>query len=83
MQNTDAIRERMEVVDVSGYHVGFVEAVEADTIRLMRDDPNPDATHRRFPLAWVEHVGQTVRLDRDRDQVVHNMIPVEGSPTSP
>lgn len=72
MQNTNEIRERMEVVDAGGYHVGFVEAVEGDTIRLMRADPDPNAPHRRFPVAWVEHVGQTVRLDRDRDQVVRD-----------
>ena len=70
MQNTDDIRERMEVVDSAGNHVGFVEAVEADAIRLMRDDPDPNAPHRRFPLAWVEHVGQTVRLTRSRDEVL-------------
>ncbi|HEY1187389.1 MAG TPA: DUF2171 domain-containing protein [Gemmata sp.] len=70
MRNTDEIRERMEVVDSTGHHVGFVEAVEADAIRLMRDDPDPDAPHRRFPLAWVEHVGQTVRLTRRRGQLI-------------
>ncbi len=66
MPNTDAIRERMEVVDADGNHVGFVETVEEDAVRLIRDDPDPDTPHRRFPLAWVEHIGQTVRLDRER-----------------
>lgn len=72
MKNLEEIRERMEVVDSAGNHVGFIEAVETDTIRLMRDDPNPDAPHRRFPLAWVEHVGQTVRLDQKRGQVMRS-----------
>lgn len=44
MQNRSEIRERMEVVDSDGIHVGFVEAVEADAIRLMRDDPRAGAS---------------------------------------
>jgi hypothetical protein len=80
MQNRSEIRERMEVVDSVGNHV---EAVEADAIRLMRDDPDPDAPHRRVPLVWVEHVGQTVRLDRQRAQVVPGVNTVAGGDGAP
>ena len=69
MTGRNEVRERMEVVDSGGKHVGFVEAVEAGEIRLMRDAPEKDAPHHVVPLAWVEHVGQTVRLDRDCDEV--------------
>jgi hypothetical protein len=72
MTDTHEIHERMEVVDSGGRHVGFVETVEGNSIRLMRDDPDPDAPHHRVPIAWVEGVGQTVRLDRDRDQVMRD-----------
>lgn len=69
MTGAHEIHERMEVVDSGGYHVGFVEAVGTGEIRLMRDAPGKDAPHHVVPLAWVEHVGQTVRLDRDYDEV--------------
>jgi hypothetical protein len=64
MSALNDIRERMEVVDVSGLHVGFVEAVEAEAIRLVRADPDPAAEHHRIPIGWVAGVGQTVRLSR-------------------
>jgi hypothetical protein len=63
------IREKMEAVGSCGRHVGFVEAVEGDAIRLMRDTPDPAAPHHAVPLAWVAHVGQTVVLDRDAAEV--------------
>lgn len=72
MGAANEIRERMEVVDVHGVHVGYVEAVEAGAIRLMRDNPDPAAPHRRIPFGWVEGVGQTVRLDRALDPVTRD-----------
>jgi len=70
MSEKQEILPRMEVVDPDNVHVGFVEAVEGDSIRLMRDDPDPAAPHHRVPLAWVGHVGQTVKLTRSRDETV-------------
>lgn len=63
----DDIRERMEVVGSCGRHVGYVETVDGDVIRLMRDTPDTDAPHHTMPLAWVAHIGQTVVLYRDAD----------------
>jgi hypothetical protein len=63
------IRAKMEVVGSCGRHVGFVEAVVGESIRLVRDTPEPDAPHHTVPLAWVAHVGQTVRLSCDSDAV--------------
>jgi hypothetical protein len=66
----ESVRHKMtEITDAEKRKApaGTVEAVEGNSIRLMRDDP--DSEHRRLPLAWVEHVGQTVRLDRRRDAV--------------
>lgn len=70
MSDGQEILPRMEVVDAENVHVGYVEAVDGDSIRLMRDDPNPAAPHHRVPVAWVVHVGQTVKLARSRDEVV-------------
>jgi hypothetical protein len=72
MGSLNDIRVKMEVVDVSGLHVGFVEEVEGETIRLLRNDPDPAAEHHRVPLGWVEGVGQTVRLSRSVKDVTAN-----------
>lgn len=50
------IEEHMIVVDAQGQHVGTVDAVENDQIKLTRND-SPDGQHHYIPfdrVAWVE-----------------------------
>lgn len=59
------IREHMEVVGSDGQHVGTVDKVEGDRIKLTKqDDPDGTAQHHHFlPLRSVESVdGEQVRL---------------------
>ena len=39
MANASQIREHMEVVGSDGEHVGTVDKVEGDRIKLTKDDP--------------------------------------------
>lgn len=59
----EKIRERMAVVAEDGTHVGTVDHVEGDRIKLTRSD-NPDGGgHRYLPVSAVSSVeGDTIRL---------------------
>jgi len=41
MADTNAIREHMEVIGADGVHVGTVDKVTGDRIKLTRSDSNP------------------------------------------
>jgi hypothetical protein len=69
MADTSGIREHMEVVSASGIHVGTVDKFEGDSIKLTRNDPDAAGQHHYIPLAWVESVGQTVRLNKEWSEV--------------
>ena len=48
----DQIREHMEVVDASGAHLGTVDHVQGDQIKLTRSDSS-DGRHTYLPLGQV------------------------------
>lgn len=58
MAATDAIREHMEVVGTDGRHVGTVDKVEGNRIKLTRaDDPDGTRAHHHYlPLDAVASV---------------------------
>ena len=73
----DGIREHMMVHAKSsgsmmgsrGEHVGTVDKLEGDMIKLTKND-SPDGNHHFIPLDWVESVeGDTVHLRVDADAV--------------
>ena len=77
MMNTD-IRENMMVHalgvgsmnGVAGEHIGTVDAIEGDRIKLTKND-SPDGMHHYIPLAWVKSVeGNTVHLSKDSSAVI-------------
>lgn len=49
------IKEHMEVADSSGRHIGTVDAVEDDRIRLTRTD-SPDGSHHYVDIDMVEKI---------------------------
>ena len=54
---------------VAGEHIGTVDAVEGDRIKLTKND-SPDRMHHYIPLAWVKSVeGNTVHLSKDSSTV--------------
>jgi hypothetical protein len=54
---------------VAGEHIGTVDHVEGDRIKLTKND-SPDGFHHYIPMAWVESVdGNTVHLSKDAQDV--------------
>ncbi|ESX82047.1 DUF2171 domain-containing protein [Mesorhizobium sp. M0027] len=73
---TDAakIRERMEVIGADGVHVGTVDKIDGDRIKLTKRDSGEGAHrghHHFIPLSLVAEVeGQKVRLSANSDVAV-------------
>jgi len=69
--HANQIREHMEVVGNDGRHVGTVDRVEGDRIKLSKQD-DPDGTgqhHHYLPLQAVQGVsGQQVQLNCSADK---------------
>ena len=68
MTDTSSIKEHMKVVGADGVHVGTVDHLDGDRIKLTKDDspqgPNGEgAKHHYLPVGLVAEVeGDTVRL---------------------
>lgn len=58
------IQENMEVVGSDGQHVGTVDRVENNKIKLTKKD-SKEGVHHLIPLNWVDSVEQNeVRLNK-------------------
>ena len=62
MIEATAIKEHMEVVDASGQHVGTVDSIEGDFIKLTRSDAS-DARHHYLDIDAVASVDNAVHLE--------------------
>lgn len=63
MVNTDAIREHMEVIGADDAHVGTVDKVDGERIKLTKSDRGAGGKHHYLPLALVAGVeGDKLRL---------------------
>jgi hypothetical protein len=75
------IREHMEVIGADGVHVGTVDKVEGDRIKLTRDDGGEgrhEGHHHYLPLGLVAGVeGDQVRLSANAD-VAYSLEQEEG-----
>ncbi len=60
------IRECMELIGRDGQHVGFVNRVEGDQIKLAREDPAAGGRHDYVPVGQVDAI--VVRLAQPADQ---------------
>ncbi|BDP42362.1 hypothetical protein DAETH_23310 [Deinococcus aetherius] len=68
-QRLESQGEHMQVKDVNGEHVGTVDHVEGDQLKLTRTD-SPDGQHHYVPLSQVESMDEVaVYLNVGRDQV--------------
>lgn len=75
MANASQIREHMEVVGSDGQHVGTVDKVEEDRIKLTKNDPQAQGQHHYIPLHMVASVEQNaVRLDRSAEQARQHVM---------
>ncbi len=63
MVRADQVKEQMEVVGNDGLHVGIIDRVENNEIKLSKVDA-PDGLHHFLPLANVEYVDDRVHLNR-------------------
>jgi hypothetical protein len=70
MHPADSIREHMEIVGSDGEHVGVVDHLEGQTVRLTRNDPMAGGIHHWIPIDWVAGVDRVIRLNRDSKQAV-------------
>jgi hypothetical protein len=74
MVDVSQIREHMEVIGADGVHVGTVDRVDGDRIKLTRKDSGEGSHkghHHTIPLALVADIeGDSVRLSAKADVAV-------------
>ena len=81
MSNTANIREHMEVIGADGAHVGTVDRVEDNRIKLIRPDSGigHEQHHHYIPKGLIAEVeGERVRLSA-RGDVVADLFEQEES----
>jgi hypothetical protein len=65
MRNVSQIKEHMKVVGSDGQHVGTIDCIENDEVKLAKNDPESGGQHHTIPLEWVESVkGNEIRLNK-------------------
>ena len=69
MQNLSSIREHMEVIGADGVHVGTVDHVEGDRIKLTKADSGSHKHHHHYLSAGLVAAveGDRVRLSANAD----------------
>lgn len=74
MADTKSIREHMEVIGADGVHVGTVDRVEGDRIKLTKRDSGEGSHkghHHYVPLLLVAEIeGDKVRLSANADVAI-------------
>lgn len=75
MADASSIREHAEVIGADGVHVGTVDKVEGDRIKLTKKDSGEgshEGHHHFIPLALVAEVegGDVVRLSANADVAI-------------
>jgi hypothetical protein len=83
MANTSAIRENMEVIGADGIHVGTVDRLEGNRIKLKKSDSGQGSHkghHHYIPTALVAEIeGEKVRLSANADVAVTFEEEADGS----
>jgi hypothetical protein len=70
------IREHMEVVGSDGDHVGVVDMIDGDKIKLTKSDPESGGQHRYIDLAQVDSIdGDAVCLSATAAEAKANARP--------
>jgi hypothetical protein len=72
MNDTSEIREHMEIIASCGTHVGEVDHVEGNTIKMTKNDPAAGGKHHFVPVDWVERVDKHVHLTKNSEEVFMN-----------
>jgi hypothetical protein len=83
MDNTSAIREHMEVIGADGVHIGTVDRLEGNRIKLSKRDSGQgshEGHHHYVPTALVAEIeGEKVRLSANADVAVTFEEEADGS----
>lgn len=66
------IAEHMEVAGADGEHVGTVDGVEGERIKLTRTDENAGSEHHYLPLTAVSQVTDVVTLTESAENAKAN-----------
>lgn len=61
--NPSDIKEHMEVVGSDSQHVGIVDHLDGDRMKLTHHDSQADGKHHFLPLSTVASVGEFVTLN--------------------
>jgi hypothetical protein len=74
MVNAKSIREHMEVIGADGVHIGTIDKIEGDRIKLTKKDSGQGAHeghHHYIPSSLIAEVeGEQVRLSANADVAV-------------
>lgn len=62
MMDRSKIKEHMEVVGSDGAHVGTVDNLHGDLIKLTKNDPESEGEHHYLSVDHVAAVDSTVQL---------------------
>lgn len=83
MTSNSGIREHMEVIGADGVHIGTVDRLEGNRIKLTREDSGQGSHqghHHYIPTALVAEVeGDKVRLSANADVAVTFEEEADGS----
>ena len=56
------IKEHMEVVGTDGKHVGIVDHLDGDRVKLTHHDSQADGSHHFLPQSAIMSIGEFVTL---------------------
>ncbi len=83
MAGSSAIREHMEVIGADGVHIGTIDRLEGNRIKLTKQDSGQgshEGHHHYIPTALVAEVeGDKVRLSANADVAVTFEEEADGS----
>lgn len=69
-----SIREHMEVLSSDGQHIGMVDTVDGNRIKLTRQDPQSGGQHHYIPFDWVSNVDQHVHLTKNAQEAMSQWL---------
>jgi hypothetical protein len=85
MTDTSNIREHMEVIGADGVHIGTVDRIDGDRIKLTRQDSGQGSHkghHHYIPSSLIAEVeGDKVRLSANSDVVANEFEEEKSDPT--
>jgi len=62
------VQEHQEVVGSDGQHIGIVDHVRGDQIRLTKSDEDAGGHHHLIPCSWIQSVDDKITVSKTADQ---------------